>query len=225
VTGSLHLLPAALSGGIDLTDAQVRAYLDDRTTWPPTLYLEGFTYSSIEAFPTITVKERLGWLARHAGGFLPQPYEQLASVYRHAGREDDARRVAIEKQRQRRRHLEGRNIPGRAWSTLLGWTVGYGYRTWQAGLWLGGLLIAGSLIFHAAYDRHQLIAAHKGDEQPPFQPVIYTLDVILPVISLHQRDTWIAHSLVQWITLAFTVTGWVLTTAVVLSLTGILKRE
>jgi hypothetical protein len=55
--------------------------------------------------------------------------------------------------------------------------------------------------------------------------MIYTLDVILPVVSLHQRDAWIAHGLVQWLALGFTVAGWVLTTAVALSLTGVLKRE
>jgi hypothetical protein len=54
---------------------------------------------------------------------------------------------------------------------------------------------------------------------------IYTLDVILPVVNLHQRDAWIAHGPVQWLALVCTVAGWVLTTAVVLSLTGVLKRE
>jgi hypothetical protein len=225
VARSLYLLPTMLSGSIDLTDAQVGNYVDDRRSWPEELRLGGFTYSWIEAIPMITIKERLEWVTRRASGFSPQPYEQLAAVYRRAGRDDDARLVAIEKQRQRRRHLKRWNVSGKAWHLLLDQTVGYGYRTWQAGLWLVGLLIVGSFIFHAAHDRHQLIAAHKGDAQPPFQPVIYTLDVILPVVNLHQRDAWIAHGPVQWLALTFTLTGWVLTTAVVLSLTGILKRE
>jgi hypothetical protein len=71
-------------------------------------------------------------------------------------------------------------------------------------------------------------AADRGPlrrEQPDFEAAIYTLDVILPVVNLHRRDAWIAHGLVQWLALACTVVGWVLTTAVMLSLTGILKRE
>lgn len=224
VTGSLYFLPTMLRGSIDLTDAQVRRYVDHRGTWPQKLRLGGFTYSAIEAEPPITIKKRLEWLARNAGG-LSQPYEQLAGVCRRAGRDDDARRVAIEQQRQRRRRLNRRNVLGRGWSILLGWTVGYGYRTGRAALWLTGLLIAGSFLFQAAYERHQLTAAHAGKEQPDFDRFIYTLDVILPVVNLHQRDAWIAHGLVQWLALVFTVSGWVLTTAVVLSLSGILNRQ
>ena len=40
-----------------------------------------------------------------------QPYEQLTAAYRRAGREEDAREIAIAKQRARRRTLP---MPGRA---------------------------------------------------------------------------------------------------------------
>jgi hypothetical protein len=53
---------------------------------------------------------------------------------------------------------------------------------------------------------------------------LYTLDLLLPVVNLHQRDAWIAHGATQWLVLAFSLVGWVLTTAIVLSLSGILKR-
>jgi hypothetical protein len=217
----------AASGGVMLTNARVGAYIDDRASWPEVLWLDGFLYDSIadDSSATLTADERLAWVRRNSTGFSPQPYEQLASVYRRAGRDDDARRVSIAKQRARRGRQSTLNVVGKAWSLVLDWTVGYGYRTWQAVLWLIGLLIAGSLIFHVAHDRHQLIATHKGDEQPAFEAAIYTLDVILPVVNLHQRDAWIAHGPVQWLALVFTVTGWILTTAVVLSLSGILKKE
>jgi hypothetical protein len=223
VTGALVLRPITMCGTVHLTHAQVGKYLDDSATWPDTLRLDAFTYGSIGAYPEVTVDDRLRWLSRNASGYSAQPYEQLGAVYRQSGRENEARRVAIEKQRQSRAQL---NVLGKGWNIVLGWTVGYGYRTSQAGLWLLGLLIAGSIVFQAAHDQHQLTAAHsQPEEQPPFQPVIYTLDVILPVVNLHQRDAWIAHGLVQWVALACTLGGWVLTTAVVLSLTGILKRN
>jgi hypothetical protein len=220
LSGPLVMQRVVVIGDLALNNAQVSGYYDDRESWPETLRLNGFVYQVIAARPTVTAKERLDWLGRNAGGFAPQIYEQLASVYRRAGRDEDARRVAIAKQRARRAQL---GLSGKAWSSLLRWTIGYGYRTWQAGLWLLGLWVTGSLIFGLVIP-DQLTAAKIAD-QPPFQPILYTLDVLLPVVDLHQRDAWVAHGLAQWISALFTLIGWVLTTAVVLSLTGVLKRD
>src|SRR5713101_1946446 len=71
----------------------------------------------------------------------------------------------------------------------------------------------------------RLAPVHTGKEQPDFQPVLYTLDLLVPVINIHQRDAWTAHGLAAWLVLAFTLTGWLLTTAFVLSVTGFLKRD
>ena len=70
------------------------------------LRLEGFVYQAINA-DDATVGDRLGWLHRHPGRFLPQPYEQLAGVYRREGNEQAARTVAIAKQRARRADIPG----------------------------------------------------------------------------------------------------------------------
>jgi len=84
VTGPVLMRPAQLDGSIDLTAARVGGWYDDWGTWPTALNLEGFVYDAIDA-PTVTPKQRLGWLRRQQGGYLPQPYEQLASVYRRTG--------------------------------------------------------------------------------------------------------------------------------------------
>ena len=74
--------------------------------------------------------------------------------------------------------------------------------------------------------RGELTPANKpGAVQPPFQPFLYTLDLLLPVVSLHVRDAWIAHGAAQVWSVVFIVMGWILATAVVLSLTGLLKRD
>jgi hypothetical protein len=154
-------------------------------------------------------------------GFSPQPYEQLATVYRRTGRDDAARKVLIAKQRRRRGQL---NRPGRLWNILLYWTVGYGYRTWQAGLWLLLLLTVGTAIFTVSYPS-DFRATTAEKVQPAFQPFLYAVDVLLPVLNLHQRDAWTATGPMEWLVAAFTVLGWILGTAAVLSLTGILKRS
>ena len=102
--------------------------------------------------------------------------------------------------------------------------MGYGYRTWLAAFWLVGFLILGTWLFGSVY-RGELTPANKPDVQPAFQPFLYTLDLLLPVVSLHVRDAWIAHGAAQVWSVVFIIMGWILATAVVLSLTGFLKRE
>jgi hypothetical protein len=184
---SLILCPQAAPEEADLTGAAVGRLADEPANWPSQLRLRGFTYAALDEKEKVSAGERLGWLTRDRDGYSPQPYEQLAAVYRREGREQDAREVAIARQRARRRTLA---LPGRLWSLLLDVAIGYGYRTWLAGVWLLGWWAAGTLVFAAAYPHH-LIPAAPNAPHPAFQPVIYALDVLLPVVDLNQQEFWI----------------------------------
>jgi hypothetical protein len=219
VSGSLFMEPAKLEGILDLTDAQMSSYRDNSESWPEKLRLDGFVYDAIDG---ASAKERLQWLRRNEGGYSPQIYEQLATVYRRTGHDEDARRILIAK--QRRRSEEG-NLADKIWGLLLWIFVGYGYRTWQALLWLVGLLIFGTYLFGYLHSVGNLTPANKPDVQPAFQPFLYTLDLLLPVVNLHVRDAWIAQGAAQGWSAFFIIMGWILATAVVLSLTGLLKRD
>jgi hypothetical protein len=210
------------TGKVDLTHAEVGVFLDEEATWPTTLDLRGFVYHTLYERSHIPVAARLRWLNRDPAGYAPQPYEQLVAVYRQAGRDDDARKVAIAKQRRRREEL---NWPGKVWNSLLRWTVGYGYRTWQAGLWLLGLLAVGAAIFACAYPSDMALAKKQGDPLPAFQPWIYSLDVLLPVVNLHQEEFWIPQGVARWWAWFSILAGWLLTTVVIAALTGLLKKD
>jgi hypothetical protein len=218
VNGQLFMVSAALQGILDLGAAKTSSYYDNPEFWPEKLRLDGFVYNAIEG---ATAKERLEWLRRNESGYLPQIYDQLAAVYRRTGQDDDARLILIAKQRRR---FAQRNLVWRVGGYVLDGLVGYGYRTWLAGLWLIGFLILGTWLFGSVY-RGDLTPANKPDVQPAFQPFLYTLDLLLPVISLHVRDAWIVHGAAQWWSVVFIIVGWILATAVVLSLTGLLKRD
>jgi len=221
VPGSLWLRFAAPpEGTVDLRSARVGALYDSERTWPGTLGLWGFTYDHLEADTQVSSKGRLRWLDRDPKGYAPQPYEQLAAFYRRAGHEQDARRVAIKKQRRRRGELPP---PAKAWNFFLGAAIGHGYRAWLAGVWLLTLLVVGWVVFGLAYPEHFEPAKRVGNF-PDFQPFIYTLDLVLPVINLGQRDAWIAQGPAQWGAL-LTVAGWVLATAALAALTGLLRRD
>lgn len=123
------------------------------------------------------------------------------------------------KELARRREL---TWPGKAWNWLLYVTVGYGYRYWLAGVWLGVLLVLGSLVFASAYPAHMHRAAAVV---PSFQPVIYALDVLLPIVNLGQQQAWVPQGPALVCSWLLTGIGWILTTAVVAGLTNALKRD
>jgi hypothetical protein len=216
---ALFLLPQRRPDGIvDLTGAKVGSFVDDQATWPAKLGLRGFVYEVLEN-DRVGVRARLGWLQRHQGGYTPQPYEQLAAAYRRDGRDEDARRVLVAKQWRRR----GRVNP---WNWLLYATVGYGYRTWLALVWLLVALWAGTVALDDAQQAGLLEPAKDNpSQQPTFHPLTYALDLLLPVVSLGQEGAWIARGWAEGWTWGLVLAGWVLTTAVVAGLTGVLKRD
>jgi hypothetical protein len=216
---ALYLLPhRAPDGLVDLSHAKTGTLHDSPATWPEQLDLRGLTYQTL-VNGQVPVRTRLHWLRRQPHGYAPQPYEQLAAAYRRAGQEDAARLVAIHKQRRRRRTL---NPAGRMLDWLLYLTVGYGYRTWLAALWLLALLALGTAVFTHAYPADMTAAATPA---PDFHPIAYTLDVLVPIIDLGQQKAWLPTGSALYCSWLLSGAGWVLTTAVAAGLSGVLKRN
>jgi hypothetical protein len=216
---NLLLLPSQPPrGAVDLSFASATHFSDNPETWPAEFRLRGFTYETLEN-ESVNVQARLRWLELHTGGYVPGIYDQLATAYRHAGRVEASRIVSIAKQKQRRREL---SPFGKVWNWLLYVTVGYGYRTWWAGLWLLGLLTVGSVIFAGAYPDSMVPATGVV---PPFQPVAYTMDVLVPLVDLGQKKAWIPVGTAMIWSWMLTGSGWLLTTAVVAGLTNAVKRD
>ncbi|MFZ3495068.1 oxidoreductase [Streptomyces sp. 5.8] len=228
--GDFDYRPAApRSGLVDLRFAQATGCQDGERSWPGKVLLEGFTYGSIRfrdpASPADDggtpvrdeVARRLAWVRRNPG-YAPQPYEQLAGWYRRIGHDDDARRVLLAKQRHRRRTLA---LPARAWGRLLDVAVGYGYRPWLAGVWLLTLTLLGTLVFGT-----DTPTPVKPGEGVPFQPLVYTLDLLIPIGGLGQRAGWYwSNDLIQGLAYLLIVFGWMLTTAVIAGVTRTLQKN
>ncbi|MBO1336292.1 oxidoreductase [Streptomyces sp. VRA16 Mangrove soil] len=205
---------------VNLRNAHFGRFQDDLRTWPPAIGLDGTTYDWLEpttAYRREDVTNRLAWL-RLSDEYTPLPYEQLAANYRALGHDDQARRVLLQRQRRRR---EEQPLLGRAWGMLLDATVGYGYRPWLAGIWLALLIALGSLVF----DAHTPVP-NKPGEGPPFNPVAYTVDLLVPVGGLGQSGAWHWHEAgVQGLAYGLVAVGWLLTTAVVAGVTRALSRN
>lgn len=202
-------------GLVDLRHVRVRILRDDPGTWPSLLSLDGMTYDALE--PPLSARQRLQWLARDPNGHQPRPYEQLAVHYAATGRPAEARQVMYASERILRRN---KTLLRRTWSLLQDVTIGYGYQPWRALAWLAVLLIAGSITF-AVEPPPPL-----GSGNPPhFIPVIYTLDLLLPVVDLGQKHAFSPAGGEQWFSYLLMASGWVLITTVAVGAARVLSRR
>jgi hypothetical protein len=214
--GSVWLTFAeAPRGRMQLAGLDADTLFDDPDTWPSTVDLIGCRYRMLigrrpapRGVPApdqeVDVSTRLRWLRRESVGFVPQPYEQLADFYRRSGRDADARRVLLARNRRHRATLRP---AGRIAGYVADALVGYGYRTWYAALWLAGLWGLGTLALRRAKE-----------------PALLALDLLLPVINLGRDDTWRPTGATAWVSALLVLSGWILTTAVAAGLTRQLSR-
>ncbi|GAA2637374.1 hypothetical protein SMC26_08200 [Actinomadura fulvescens] len=216
VAGELSLLPAApLDGTIVLAHAQIGLLRDDPDRWPAVLDANGLTYRALE--PRLPARQRLAWLNGDRNGFESQPYEQLAAHYTTLGLHADARAVLCAKERHR---LDGETPLIWFWGRLQDLTTGFGYRPWRAFLWSAVLLTVGSVV----YGLHPP-APLKPGEAPQFNPVVYTLDLMIPLINLGQELAFNPVGAHQWLSYTFVAAGWILATTIAAGVARAVSRR
>lgn len=155
---------------------------------------------------------------RDPRAFRPQPWEQLMGTLRAMGHPNEARIVAIAKHRRERK--AGRWFGNsRILDWLYGALLGYGYRPSRLLLGLAAVwLSCAAAYWFAAHPEivgartHLLAPAERQDDpacladraaaassaecpkQPPryedFNALVYSADVLLPVLSLGYKDEW-----------------------------------
>jgi hypothetical protein len=193
----------------NLSGSSANVLVDDRESWPEPgmLHLDGFVYRRFLNTPT-DAKTRLEWLRRqlrpeqkgHLSWFRPQPYQQLAQVLREQGDDEEARKVLIALEDDRRRY-GGLALPSRWWAWILKCTIAYGYRPMRA-LWFIGTFVAlGFIVFGSAYQAGELVPSDKqafedraAQRATPyyegFCAVAYAVDAFVPIVDLGQRSKW-----------------------------------
>ncbi|MGW6056967.1 membrane-associated oxidoreductase [Streptomyces sp. NPDC055189] len=216
VIGELWLREAApIEGAVNLRRSQLDLLHVPPDVWPGQVKLDGLAYQRLA--PHLPAEQRLPLLERETAGYLPQSYEQLAAAYRTVGDEAAARTVQLARLRRHRRTLPAY---ARMWGHLQDVTVGYGFRPMRAAGWLLVLLLAGALAFALHHP-----PALKSDEAPDFNPVFYTLDLLLPIIGFGQEAAFAPQGWYQWLSYLLVATGWVLVTTVAAGITRSLSRQ
>jgi hypothetical protein len=202
-------------GLVDLRHSHIKIFRDDPACWPSRLAIDGMTYETLE--PRIPAQQRLEWLARDPSGHQPRPYEQLAAHYTAIGQPAEARQVMYASERIKSRT---KTPLARTWSLLQDVTIGYGYQPWRAVAWLATLLAAGSITFAVAPP-----PPLGASTAPHFNSVIYTLDLLLPVVDLGQKHAFNPGGAEQWFSYLLVAAGWVLVTTVAAGAARVLSRR
>ncbi|MFI7612414.1 hypothetical protein ACIBP6_14435 [Nonomuraea terrae] len=201
-------------GRVDLRYARIGVLRDSPAVWPGEVCMDGLAYEVLE--PVLPAAERLRWLRRDPDGYLPNAYEQLAGMYRRLGSDADARDTLLASQQRRRATLPWY---ARFWGHLQDVTVGYGFRPLRAAAWLAALLAVGTVVFTRVEP-----PALKPGEAPHFNPFVYTLDLLLPIIDFGQERAYNPGGATQWLAYGLIAAGWVLATTIAAGLTRSLRR-
>jgi hypothetical protein len=224
-----------LDGWVDLRSARFGLLYDSPNAWHSGYELGGCQYRTLRSSWELNnrrrflrrdtaVSQRLAWLAGNSSGYLPQIYDQLIEVYAASGEEAPKRDVLIAKQRQRRGQL-----PWYAWLWNVGEDIliGFGYRTGRALIPFAIFLALGWWYFGNAYDDGEIVERSTAAtiNEPPFKPLIYSLDQLVPVVNFGQRENWVATGDAQTLVTIMVIVGWILTTAILAALTGLVRRN
>jgi hypothetical protein len=229
------------TGTLSLANAKVSAFTDEDTQWPNrgSLRLNGFDYSLLTGKAPTGWRPRLDWLQRfEPDEFNPQPFMTLVTVLRRAGHDRDAKMIAICRHREARKFL-WLGSPRWLGNILMEVTCGHGYRPWLAAMWIMVFICIGAFAFNLGpVDRVPLkdsVALQNGKPlqagYPPFQPLLYSADVLLPIVNLQQKDYWAPNSESTrgyWARLYLPLhilAGWFFTTLFVVGVTGLIRRD
>jgi hypothetical protein len=255
-TGEVRLLGSHIKGGLSCHNARfenpngialnlqysrLRVIVDDEDSWPQQgrLLLDGLEYEGFAGYRTpMDARRRLEWLRRQLPDFRPQPYDQLARVFRRMGWEEEALKVLIAKQKDLIRYGKLSRW-GKLTRRILGGTIGYGYRSGLALVWSLGFVIIGCLFFELAYIFGLMVPSsleiptdslHSAG-YPRFQALAYSLDAFLPIVDLHQENFWLPDAgkpfgaLIRLYLWLHIVAGWVFSTLFVSGVTGLVKSR
>lgn len=190
--------------------------LDKEDAWPAAIQLAGFSYDrlggSLGSAREADMLARdsdwyINWLARDPG-YSPQPYEQLAAVFRASGYPSKANDILYAGRERERKNAIGAFRLG---LEALKLTIGYGLgkRYFRALWWVAGLVALGMVVLR--------ISGEGIRNRMPYG-FAFSLDHLLPVIHLRKyhfditlhgwaRYYFYVHKLMGYVLASFLIAG------------------
>jgi len=218
----------------------------------PALPLPGETMAPVEAH-VVGTKARA---ARPRRLYRAQPYRTLAESLTRAGRASDAKEVLIRMNRDSSAYGT-MGWWGRRWSSFSDVTVRFGYSVHRTGIVLAAsIILAFGLVYvgqlsdqfmavdptlatanvqlagrSVGPERDAVVAATASSECTPYypcmQPLVYTLDILVPISDFHQATYWQPKG--DWQgrggLVFLTLLAWASTTVLVSGLSRVARRD
>jgi hypothetical protein len=213
-----------------------------------------------------SVHQRLAWLGiqtrkaartpqleNRVSSYVPQPYQQLADVYKAMGRDGERRQVLITQQDDLRKYGEMTRAT-KTWNWFMSTFAAHGYRPLRSfGLTMAIFLLSvvcvwipkhnDAFVASVAPVTHWKVqgnsmdftefpkSSHCTSEYPCLNEWLYTLDAVIPVVDLQQTPYWSFDKsfTVGWffqiLFALLTVFGWISTSIFVIVISGIVSKE
>jgi sRNA-binding regulator protein Hfq len=222
---------------LDLRNARAGVLWDDEKSWPAdgNLFLDGFVYENIGDDAPKDAKSRIEWIQKQydpnkkAPQFRPQPYEQLATALQKSGYENDVKQVLISKNKDRIKYGPKLTFSEFLWYRIFGLIIGYGYDPLNALKYIVVIIVLGFAVFWGGHKAGVIV---QVEEKPyhKFTAWVYSLDMFVPVLDLRMAKYWIPDAnkrwgaVVRWYMWLHISAGWILTTLLIVGLTGLIKK-
>ncbi len=230
---------------LNLSGSTVGTLIDDQHSWPlpGQLTIDGLTYQGI--YPA-DVSARLRWINLQSR-FYPQPYRQFAKVLRESGDDRGALEVRIAQEDAR---FSRYGVVGRAWGGFLKSIIGYGHQPLLAIYWslavilIGWLMVAiGSRAGVMRPTWPENVPSDFAPEHEELHPLLYSLDVFLPFVDLHQEHHWwpqtaatghcvifgrkipVTGSALRYYLWTQIIAGWLLSAIFIAGITGLIRND
>jgi hypothetical protein len=246
--GLLMLDPISFEHGaiLNLAGAKLGPIVDSQKSWPEPgrLLIDGLSYDGLAE--SRDAPSRLRWLALQPG-FFPQTYRQLANVLAESGDDTGATQVRIAAEDLRYSRY---GLLWRIWGAFLKYTIGYGHRPMLTVMWSLAVMLLGWAVVSSAKATSVMRPTYPENTPPneelhyqELHPLLYSLDVFLPFVNLHQEHYWwpdgdasgncvifgrsvsVRGSLVEYYLWAQIIAGWILSAIFVAGVTGIIRND
>ena len=202
--------------GLILRNTRVGALVDTPESWPDKVELGGFVYTRLGGLRTTTersVRELVSWLNRD-NSFSFQPYEQLASTLRAAGRTESVDEVLFAGKKRERESAKGLK---KFWFLLLEGIIGHGIGTYmfRAFYWSVLFVFLGWALLVVSGERWKHIQAVGS-------PIgfWFSLDYLLPITRLRDAhfENVTLSPVIRWYFHIHQIIGYVLASFVIAGL-------
>ena len=261
IKGTMMWVNVALTNDafLNLQGAQVASLIDDTESWPKPgkLQIGGLKYQSLFSsgpnsnLPAVgatvpDARTRLRWIGLNSPP-SPQPFDQLANYFRGIGSNEQADEVLIARDDMLN---SSSDWPNYLWGKFLKITIGYGHQPLRAIVW-SMLVVAIGTVMVAAGKRAGVMRLTWPETTPPpasnpteeLNPVLYSLDVFLPFVNLHQEHYWwpaksvsgecvvlgwpvrIRGSLLRSYLWGQIIVGWLLSAIFLAAVTGLIRND